>query len=260
MAKYIDDKGLKRVLTGIKTQIGVAGEKILSTKGAPNGIASLDTNGFVPISQLGNLDMTFFEAVQELPTTVIKKHIYLIKNNKQGEQDTYDEYIYTGDVDGGVYDSSRWEKLGDFVPTFDLKEYTKKSEALSSVELIKHYTKPTSPASLSLLFTTASGIQKMIEISNAEGVSDFPAQGAQYNGCNGLMSANDKTKLDEIDLEALNQSIANATTIKKVQEDVTQLTDKVDGLAIPKIVCLSQTAYDALPNKDPDTTYLTTEE
>lgn len=59
---------------------------------------------------------------------------------------------------------------------------------------------------------------------------------------------------------AASSASANATTIKKVQEDVTQLTGKVDGLAIPKIVCLSQTAYDTLPSKDPETTYLTTEE
>lgn len=53
---------------------------------------------------------------------------------------------------------------------------------------------------------------------------------------------------------------ANAKDITQLKADVKEVSDKVDGLTIPKIVCLSQTAYDALPEKDPDTTYLTTEE
>lgn len=52
----------------------------------------------------------------------------------------------------------------------------------------------------------------------------------------------------------------NAKDIKQLKTDVKEVSDKVDGLAVPKIVCLSQTAYDALETKDPDTTYLTTEE
>ena len=52
----------------------------------------------------------------------------------------------------------------------------------------------------------------------------------------------------------------NAKDIKLLKTDVKEVSDKVDGLVVPKIVCMTQTAYDALPNKDPDTTYLTTEE
>lgn len=52
----------------------------------------------------------------------------------------------------------------------------------------------------------------------------------------------------------------NAKDIKQLKTDVKEVSDKLDGLVVPKIVCLSQIAYDALPTKDPDTTYLTTEE
>lgn len=38
------------------------------------------------------------------------------------------------------------------------------------------------------------------------------------------------------------------------------INDNINTLAIPKVVYLSQTAYDALPEKDPDTTYLCSEE
>ena len=59
---------------------------------------------------------------------------------------------------------------------------------------------------------------------------------------------------------AASAASSNATAIKKAQTDLGKLSDKVDGLVVPKIVCMTQTAYDALPTKDPDITYLTTEE
>ena len=59
---------------------------------------------------------------------------------------------------------------------------------------------------------------------------------------------------------AASSASGNAKDIKQLKTDVKEVSDKVDGLAVPKIVCLSQIAYDALPTKDPDTTYLTTEE
>ena len=100
MANYLDKSGLLRVLQGVKNQIERKVGELETTKGRPNGIASLDDKGFLPLAQLGNLDTTLFEVAQKLPTNDIKKHIYLIKNNKEGKQDTYGEYIYTGDVNG----------------------------------------------------------------------------------------------------------------------------------------------------------------
>lgn len=216
MANYLDKSGLLRVLRGVKNQIERKVGELETTKGRPNGIASLDGKGFVPLAQLGNLDMNFFEAVQELPTKDIKKHIYLIKNTKEGEQDTYDEYLYTGDI-YGEYDASKWEKLGDFVPTFDLKEYAKKKDAVNSISIRDIVTSVDVPDDfeLGLYYINGDGEEKHVTIPVVT-VGGF-SQGSggvlkPSTGHNGLMTSADKAKLDKIDTEALSQSISNANT------------------------------------------------
>lgn len=216
MANYLDKPGLLRVLRGVKNQIERKVGELETTKGRPNGIASLDGKGFVPLAQLGNLDMTFYEPVQELPTTDIKKHIYLVKNNKEGEQDTYDEFIYTGDVDG-EYDSTKWEKLGDFVPTFDLKEYAKKKDAVNSISIRDIGNSSDAPDNfeLGLYYINGDGEEKCVTIPvvTVGGVSTHPSGALRpYTGHNGLMTSEDKAKLDKIDTEALSQSITAANT------------------------------------------------
>ena len=207
MEKYLDKNGVLRLLQGVKTQINKSKETILNSKGIANGIASLDGNGFVPLAQLGNLDTTFFEPVTELPTENIKKHIYLKKSGKNGENDSYAEYIYTGDTEA-AYDASKWEELGNFVPTFDLKEYSKKEETLKSIDVA---TKQNS-TELYLQTTTADG--KILNTAIPTVVSNI-AVGRTIDfspGTNGLMSVTDKYKLDQIDLDALTASINNANT------------------------------------------------
>lgn len=215
MANYLDKSGLLRVLRGVKNQIERNVGELEATKGRPNGIASLDGKGFVPLAQLGNLDMTFFEPVQELPTTDIKKHIYLIKNTKEGEQDTYDEFIYTGDVDG-EYDSTKWEKLGDFVPTFDLKEYAKKGEVVSSMKFSQ-------AEGCRVIYTLADGNteEAVIPLASAKYEYLFPIDpdittrskpAGRWVYRDGVMSGGDKYKLDQIDTTALSQSITAANT------------------------------------------------
>ena len=215
MANYLDKSGLLRVLRGVKNQIERNVGELKATKGRPNGIASLDGKGFVPLAQLGNLDMNFFEAVQELPTKDIKKHIYLINNNKEGKQDTYDEFIYTGDVDG-EYDSTKWEKLGDFVPTFDLKEYAKKGEVVSSMKFSQE-------EGCRIIYTLADGNteEAVIPLASAKYEYLFPLDpditarskpAGNWVYRDGVMSGGDKYKLDQIDTTALSQSISNANT------------------------------------------------
>lgn len=216
MANYLDKSGLLRVLRGVKNQIERKVGELETTKGRPNGIASLDGKGFVPIAQLGNLDITFFEPVQELPTTDIKKYIYLIKNTKEGEQDTYDEYLYTGDIDG-EYDASKWEKLGDFVPTFDLKEYAKKKDSVNSISIRDIGNSSDAPDNfeLGLYYINGDGEEKCVTIPTVTvgGVSTHPSGALRpYTGHNGLMTSEDKAKLDKIDTEALSQSITAANT------------------------------------------------
>lgn len=111
---------------GTATQVLMANGSV-KTLNANNGIAGLDARGNVPLSQLGNLDTTVAEVVTALPTTNIKKHIYLIKDTSGVTQNQYEEYIYTGDT-SATYDASKWEKLGDFRATVDLADYAKTAD------------------------------------------------------------------------------------------------------------------------------------
>lgn len=235
MEKYLDKNSVLRLLQGIKTQIDKSKTSVLDTKGVANGIASLDAGGNVPLSQLGNLDTTFFEVVTELPTDIrnIKKHIYILKGNKDGDNNKYAEYIYTGDLTdagdlAGDVDATKWEKLGDFVPTFDLQEYVKKAGAVAKLEFYDpsldylwngDYDTPFKTA---IRIGFADGSHKYLDVpeamapigasrSNSES-SDERDKPFQTPGRAGFMSASDKGKLDDIDLNALTASIKAANT------------------------------------------------
>lgn len=148
--------------------------------GAANGVAGLDANGNVPLAQLGNLDTTVAEVVTALPTTNIKKHIYLIKDASGVSQNQYEEYIYTGDT-SATYDASKWEKLGDFRATVDLAGYAKKNEAMYSTS-VSH-----NPSNISLEFDDING--ESLAMFDLEQVSASSA---------GVMIPSDKKKLDGI--------------------------------------------------------------
>ena len=53
---------------------------------------------------------------------------------------------------------------------------------------------------------------------------------------------------------------ANKSSIEGLTQTVGGIQTKVDGLNVPKIVCLTQDEYEALEVKDPDTFYYTNEE
>ena len=232
---YLDAEGLALVLSGIRDKINAAAKGITNTKGKANGIASLDAGGNVPLSQLGNLDTTFFEVVTELPTDIrnIKKHIYILKGNKDGDNNKYAEYIYTGDLTdagdlAGDVDATKWEKLGDFVPTFDLQEYVKKNGAVAKLE----FHDPSwdgawngdddAPFRTAIRIGFADGSHKYLVVPEAEAPigtsrsnsesSDERDKPFQTPGRAGFMSASDKGKLDKIDLNALTASINAANT------------------------------------------------
>lgn len=232
---YLDAEGLALVLSGIRDKINAAAEGITNTKGKANGIASLDAGGNVPLSQLGNLDTTFFEVVTELPTDIrnIKKHIYILKGNKDGDNNKYAEYIYTGDLTdagdlAGDVDATKWEKLGDFVPTFDLQEYVKKNGAVAKLKFYDPVLDDAwngdddAPFKTAIRIGFADGSHKYLDVpeamapigasrSNSES-SDERGKPFQTPGRAGFMSASDKGKLDDIDLNALTASINAANT------------------------------------------------
>lgn len=101
----------------------------LSQKGAANGVATLDTNGKVPVTQMpttktingasifgsGNLQLSasLYKIVDTLPTTDIDtSKIYLVPASATTAKNNKTEYIYLGDPNK-AYDESKWEKLGD---------------------------------------------------------------------------------------------------------------------------------------------------
>jgi len=75
--------------------------------------------------EIGKIDTTLYQVVQELPTSNIKQRIYLVKATKVGSQNIYKEFIYTGDVTA-TYNASNWEQLGEFKADVDLGGYVKK--------------------------------------------------------------------------------------------------------------------------------------
>ena len=233
---YLDAEGLALVLSGIRDKINAAAKGITNTKGKANGIASLDAGGNVPLSQLGNLDTTFFEIVTELPTDIrnIKKHIYILKDSKEGENNKYAEYIYTGDLTdagdlAGDVDATKWEKLGDFVPTFDLQEYVKKAGAVAKLEFYDPVWDNTwngdddQPSETAIRIEFADGSHKYLVVPGAVAPTNTSRSNSELSdsekskpfispGRAGFMSAGDKGKLDKIDVNALTASINAANT------------------------------------------------
>ena len=218
---------------GTATQVLMANGSV-KTLNANNGIAGLDSNGNVPLAQLGNLDTTVAEVVTALPTTNIKKHIYLIKDASNVTQNKYEEYIYTGDT-SATYDASKWEKLGDFRATVDLANYYTKSQVdsiangksstshthsviingvtktiaasggaavnlgtyLTSHQSLAEYAKKSEAATSLEITPSANDIQFVLKaIDNSE--IDWPSLDPATSTKAGIMTTKDKVKLDGI--------------------------------------------------------------
>ena len=212
--------------------------------GEANGVAGLDANGNVTLDQLGNLDTTVAEVVTALPTTNIKKHIYLIKDASGVTQNQYEEYIYTGDT-SATYDASKWEKLGDFRTTVDLADYAKKSETvnLSEIKVIQN-----------VLDSTPQGqvLKQVIRFSAIKGGTrvEIALEDATSNMA-GLMSIRDKNKLDRIAEGANNYSLplaANGT------RGGIQVGYTANGRNYP-VQLSGEKAYVNVPWTDTNTTY-----
>lgn len=217
MANYLDKSGLLRVLRGVKNQIERNVGELEATKGRPNGIASLDENGNVPLSQLGNVDTDIHEIALVLPTQLTEKqskHIFLVPRgvDEKTNKNIYKEYIFTGSDITNVKDTD-WEQLGEFTTSVDLKDYSKKSETISDIRFTDMDVDGswTSNTILNnLLFEFADGKQKIISIPLASG--PYYGTAHQSPGGPGFMSGGDKVKLDKIDLNALTTSINAANT------------------------------------------------
>lgn len=248
----VDENGIsvERIVKtgGTATQVLMADGSV-KTLNANNGIAGLDSNGNVPLAQLGNLDTTVAEVVTALPTTNIKKHIYLIKDASNVTQNKYEEYIYTGDT-SATYDASKWEKLGDSRATVDLANYYTKSQVdsiangksstshthsviingvtktiaasggaavnlgtyLTSHQSLAEYAKKSEAATSLEITPSANDIQFVLKaISGSE--IDWPSLDPATSTKAGIMTTKDKVKLDGIDNRATADSAITTAEI-----------------------------------------------
>lgn len=216
---------------GTSTQVLIANGSIKEI-GRANGVAGLDANGNVPLAQLGNLDTTVAEVVTALPTTNIKKHIYLIKDASGVSQNQYEEYIYTGDT-SATYDASKWEKLGDFRATVDLNNYSKKNETIS------------------ILAFDTRGSDLFLSVTGADGISRSEFLPVATNSANGVMSNTDKVKLDGIEARANNYFLPLATAATRGGIKVGYVAN---GRNYP-VQMDGEKAYVNVPWTDTNTTY-----
>lgn len=233
----VDENGISAeriVMTGGNATQVLMADGSVKTLGGHNSIATLDSNGNVPLAQLGNLDTTVAEVVTALPTTNIKKHIYLIKDASNVTQNKYKEYIYTGDT-SATYDASKWEKLGDFHATVDLANYYTKSQVdsiangksstshthsviingvtktiaasggaavnlgtyLTSHQSLAEYAKRNEAATCLDILTSEKDIQFVLRAIDDTEI-DWPSLDPATSTKAGIMSAKDKVKLDGI--------------------------------------------------------------
>lgn len=233
----VDENGMEAISIvktgGTATQVLMADGSVKSL-GLNNGIATLDSKGNVPLSQLGNLDTTVAEVVTALPTTNIKKHIYLIKDTGGVTQNQYEEYIYTGNT-SATYDASKWEKLGDFRATVDLADYAKKNKAVSSLRFVSEENQ----VKFSLL-----------NIDEGEINSIYLGQASKLRA--GVMTASDKSKLDGIANNANNYSLPTASST--IKGGIT-LGYPQSGKNYPVALDSNGKAYVNVPWTDTNTTY-----
>ena len=191
-----------------------------SEMGAANGVPTLDSNGKIPVDQLGNLDTVVAMVVTQLPTTDIKTNkIYLVKDSTT-EGDLYQEYLY---IDG------KWEKIGTHKQEVDLTDYAKKSEALKSVESTLN------GDLVQLHMTTVGGMQSDVNIRKAT------------TELAGVMSAADKQKLDGLSNYTL--PIASSTALGGIKLG-SGLSATSDGtVSVSADVVAGAVQWDSIENK-----------
>ena len=191
--KYLDSTGVGILWGKTKDYANARKTEVMNLKGAANGFASLDANGNVPLSQLGNIDTTLLiiPADNKLPTTGIKTNkIYLIKENSE-TNNVYTEYIYVNNA---------WEILGKFAVKVDLSPYA----------------------------TTQSVNDKLankVDKVTGKGLSTNDFTTALLTKLNGIADGANKTVVDS----ALSASSVNPVQNKAVNTALGNKVDKVTG-------------------------------
>ena len=190
-----------------------------SEMGAANGVPTLDSNGKIPVDQLGNLDTVVAMVVTQLPTTDIKTNkIYLVKDSTT-EGDLYQEYLY---IDG------KWEKIGTHKYEVDLTDYVRKEDAVTEVAAGHSNGK-------SQISYFVNGQENVIDLMKA--TTEF----------DGVMSAADKQKLDGLSNYTL--PIASATALGGIKLG-SGLSATSDGtVSVSADVVAGAVQWDSIENK-----------
>ena len=190
-----------------------------SEMGAANGVPTLDSNGKIPVDQLGNLDTVVAMVVTQLPTTDIKTNkIYLVKDSTT-EGDLYQEYLY---IDG------KWEKIGTHKYEVDLTDYVRKEDAVTEVAAGHSNGK-------SQISYFVNGQENVIDLMKA--TTEF----------DGVMSAADKQKLDGLSNYTL--PIASATALGGIKLG-SGLSVTNDGtVSVSADVVAGAVQWDSIENK-----------
>lgn len=194
------------------------------------------------------IDTTFAEVVASLPTDVtkIKKHLYLVKNASSTEsQNAYSEYIYIGEIGSDkTYDSSKWEKLGEFKASIDLSGYATKAQAVGTID------KAVGDTYVQLTSTHVDGspgTSAMIEAASATKAGVMSAD--NFNKLQGIASGANKTVVDS----TLSASSTNPVQNKAIK---TALEGKADsdvgvftvGVGTPELAINASTADEPSKN------------
>lgn len=235
--EYLDKEGVQTLWSKVKTKVQSVNKDFVglgnvsndaqvkrSEMGSASGVATLDSNGKIPVEQLGNLDTVVAMVVTELPTTDIKTNkIYLVKDNTT-EGDLYQEYLYVNNA---------WEKIGTHQSTVDLTNYVTKDNAIAYLG-IDH-----GDTSASFDFTKCDGSQFSVDLYAA---TETKA---------GLMEPTDKIKLDGIDEGANNYTlpIASAAGLGGIKLG-SGLSATSDGtVSVSADVVAGAVEWDAIKNK-----------
>lgn len=195
------------------------------------------------------IDTTFAEVVTSLPTDVtkIKKHLYLVKNASSTEsQNVYSEYIYIGEIGSGkTYDSSKWEKLGEFKASIDLSGYATKAQAVGTID------KAVGDTYVQLTSTHVDGspgTSAMIEAASATKAGVMSAD--NFNKLQGIASGANKTIVDS----TLSASSTNPVQNKAIKTALDGKADSDAGVftvsvGTPELIINASTADEPSNNR-----------
>lgn len=180
------------------------------------------------------IDTTFAEVVTSLPTDVtkIKKHLYLVKNASSTEsQNAYSEYIYIGEIGSGkTYDSSKWEKLGEFKASIDLSGYATKSETLK--EIFFSYTN--NEIIVNGTMADESGtIFNSINVATKSNAGAMSA--ANFNKLQGIAEGANKTIVDS----TLSSTSTNPVQNKVINSNLTTINNELSKKATKNVATTS---------------------